>query len=68
MYIFLCYFITYNKIWIVGAATEVDEIYDMRNPPVIYYLNGEHSILSKTFAIDNLIEAFRVVRNKMTPQ
>lgn len=59
---------TYNKKWIVGAAPEVDEIYDMRNPPVIYYLNGEHSILSKTFAIDNLIEAFRVVRNKMTPQ
>lgn len=57
---------TYNKKWIVGAAPEVDEIYDMRNPPVIYYINGQHSILSKTFAIDNLIEAFRVVRNKMT--
>lgn len=59
---------TYNKKWIVGAAPEVDEIYDMRNPPVIYYLNGDHSILSKTFAIDNLIEAFRVVRNKMSTQ
>jgi len=57
---------TYNKKWIVGAAPEIDEIYDMRNPPVIYYLNGDHVILSKTFAIDNLLEAFRVVRNKMT--
>lgn len=57
---------TYNPKWIVGAAPEIDEIYDMRNPPVIYYLNGSHSILSKTFAIDNLLEAFRVVRNKMS--
>jgi len=56
---------TYNKKWIVGAAPEIDEIYDMRNPPVIYYLNGKHVILSKTFNIDNLLEAFRVVRNKM---
>lgn len=59
---------TYNKKWIVGAAPEVDELYDMRNPPVIYYLNGDHAILSKTFDINNLIEAFRVVRNKMIPQ
>ena len=57
---------TYNPKWIVGAAPEIDEIYDMRNPPVIYYLNGSHTILSKTFAIDNLLEAFRVVRNKMS--
>ncbi len=55
----------YNKKWVVGAAPEVDEIYDMRNPPVIYYLNGKHEILSKTFEIDNLLEAFRVVSNKL---
>ena len=55
----------YNKKWIVGAAPEVDEMYDMRNPPVIYYLNGKHEILSKTFDIDSLLEAFRVVKNKM---
>lgn len=57
---------TYNKKWVVGAAPEVDELYDMRNPPVIYYLNGNHQILSKTFAIDNLLEAFRVVRGKLS--
>ncbi len=57
---------TYNPKWIIGSAPEIDEIYDMRNPPVIYYLNGTHKILSKTFAIDNLLEAFRVVRNKMS--
>lgn len=59
---------TYNRKWIVGATPEIDEFYDMRNPPVIYYLNGKHEILSKTFAIDNLLEAFRVVRNKVNAE
>ena len=55
----------YNKKWIVGAMPEIDEMYDMRNPPVIYYLNGMHKILSKNFDIDNLLEAFRQVNAKM---
>ena len=55
----------YNKKWIVGAMPEIDELYDMRNPPVIYYLNGQHKILSKNFDIDNLLEAFRQVNAKM---
>ncbi len=56
---------TYNKQWLVGACANIDELYDMRRPPVIYYLNGKHEILSKTFNIDNQLEAFRVVNNKM---
>ncbi len=56
----------YNKHWEVGAVPEIDELYDMRNPPVIYYLNNEHVILSKTFDIDNLLEAFRQVNAKMS--
>jgi hypothetical protein len=56
---------TYNKKWIVGASPDIDELYSMFRPPVIYYLNGQHKILSKTFTIDNLLDAFRVVRNKM---
>lgn len=56
---------SYSKKWVVGAAPEADEIYDMRNPPVIYYLNGKHEILSKSFDIDNLLEAFRRVNTKM---
>ena len=55
----------YNKKWIVGAMPQIDELYDMRNPPVIYYLNGSHKILSKNFDIDNLLEAFRQVNAKM---
>ncbi len=56
----------YNSRWEVGAAPDADEYYDMRNPPVIYYLNGDHTILSKTFDIDNLIEAFRQVNAKIS--
>lgn len=55
----------YNRHWEVGAMPEIDELYDMRNPPVIYYLNGEHVILSKNFDIDNLLEAFRQVNSKI---
>lgn len=58
----------YNKKWIIGAAPYVDEIYDMRNTPTIYYLNGKHEILSKTFEIDNLLEAFRIVNEKIEKQ
>ena len=38
------------------------------NAPVIFYLNGKHEILSKTFDIDNLLQAFYVVRSKMKAQ
>ena len=54
----------YSSRWIVGAAPDADEYFDMRNPPVFYYLNGNHKILSKSLAVDNLIEAFRRVNNR----
>lgn len=52
---------TYNSRWITGAAPAVADMYDMRNPPVFYYLNGNQKILSKTFTVDGLMEAFRRV-------
>lgn len=58
---------TYNKRWKVGAAPSVKEIYDMRYAPVMYYLNGNHKILSKTFSADNLKEAFRRVNENYQP-
>ncbi len=54
----------YSHRWIVGAAPDADEYFDMRNPPVFYYLNGNHKILSKSLAVDNLIEAFRRVNER----
>ena len=46
------------------SRPDADEYFDMRNPPVIYYLNGNHKILSKSLAVDNLIEAFRRVNER----
>lgn len=54
----------YSSRWIVGAAPDVDEYFDLRNPPVFYYLNGNHKILSKSLNIDNLIEGFRRADNR----
>lgn len=57
---------SYNPRWIVGAAPDVDENFDLRNPPVMYYLNKQHTILSKTLVVDNLLEAFKVVKDKIS--
>lgn len=54
----------YNPKWIVGASPAIDELYDMRNPPVFYYLNGSKQILSKSLQIDNLLQAFYVVNQR----
>lgn len=52
--------------WITGAAPDVDQSYDMRNPPVIYYLDPTHKILSKSMTIDQLIHAFAVINSKIS--
>ena len=56
---------SYSKKWVVGAAANVDEIYDMRVSPVIYYLDGNRCILSKSLDTDGLKEGFRVVNEKL---
>lgn len=55
----------YNERWIVGAAPDADEHFDMRNPPVFYYLNPSHKILSKTLLVDNLLDAFHQVNSNL---
>lgn len=50
--------------WTVGACPEADMVYDMRRPPVIYYLNREHKILSKSMTTDQLINAFRIINTR----
>ena len=54
----------YSDKWIVGACPDIDELYDMRQTPTIYYLNGKHQILSKSFNIDRLLNAFYIVAEK----
>lgn len=49
------------KEWTVGACEDVDQIYDMRRTPAIYYLKPDHTILSKTITVDQLINRFREI-------
>lgn len=56
----------YNPRWIVAASPDIDEEYDLRTTPAMYYLNPQGEILSKTLDPDNLLEAFRVVNTKIT--
>lgn len=56
----------YNSRWIVCASAQVDEEYDLRLTPTIYYLNPEGVILSKSLTVDGLIEAFHVINSKIT--
>lgn len=53
----------YPQNWIVAAAEGTDQLFDRRVKPSFYYLNRDKIILSKTLVADNLIEAFRMVRN-----
>lgn len=50
--------------WVVGSSAEADMVYDMRHPPVIYYLNRDHMILSKSMTTDQLISAFREINTR----
>lgn len=56
----------YNSRWIVAATPDVEDEYDLRSTPALYYLNPEGVILSKTLDPDSLLEAFHVVNSKMT--
>lgn len=50
--------------WITGASADVDQLYDMRRQPAIYYLNTKHNILSKSMTVDQLINAFREINTR----
>lgn len=50
--------------WVKGASADVDLIYDMRDAPVIYYLNNKHVIMSKSMTASQLIDAFREINTR----
>lgn len=54
--------------WITGACPDIDQIYDMRHQPVIYYINNKHEILSKTMTVDHLLNAFREINTRTAAQ
>ncbi len=48
----------YNDNWIVGASTEVEDLYDMRQSPTLYYLDKEGRIISQLNDVNVLLEGF----------
>lgn len=56
----------YNQRWIVCASADVDEEYDLRLTPTIYYLNPKGEILSKSLTVAGLLDAFHVVNSKIS--
>lgn len=49
---------SYNKRWVVASSENVDDVLDLRSTPSIYYINPKMKILSKTIAVDQLIDGF----------
>lgn len=44
--------------WTVGAAADIDEVYDLRTSPAIYYMDREGNILAKTDDVNAILEGF----------
>lgn len=47
----------YPHYWIVGAAENADEVYDIRLSPTIYLINADRKIEMKNLPIENVISA-----------
>lgn len=58
----------YPETWVVGASDEADDTFDMRNAPVMYFLDKDRKILAKNMVIDNVINAFNVINNAQNSQ
>lgn len=56
----------YNPRWIVAATPDIDDNYDLRDTPAIYYLNPQGEILSKSATFEQLLEGFHVANSKIT--
>lgn len=52
---------SYPSEWIIGAAEDVDELYDLTTSPTILYLDPNGKILSKTIDKDRLIDMLRLL-------
>lgn len=58
----------YPSTWVVGASEEADDTFDMRNAPVMYFLDKDRKIIAKNMVIDNVIYAFNMINNAQTIQ
>lgn len=54
--------------WIVGAAPDIDLLYDIPTIPDMYYLDARHKILAKHVEVDNLLMGVQQINQKMNKQ
>lgn len=47
--------------WVVGAAADLDEYFDLPTLPALYYLDGRHKVLAKNVELNNLLMGLRVI-------
>lgn len=49
-----------NPRWKIACAPNMNSVLDLRHPPVVYYVKPDKIVLSKHFAIDDIIRNFHV--------
>lgn len=52
--------------WIVGAAPDIDLLYDIPTTPDMYYLDARHKILAKHVSVDNLLMALQQINQQIS--
>ena len=45
----------YPETWVVGAAGDVDDIYDIRLTPTFYTIGADGNIISKNITVDEAV-------------
>lgn len=52
--------------WIVGAAPDIDLLYDIPTAPDLYYLDARHKILAKHVDINNLLIGVQQINQQLS--
>lgn len=52
------------ETWEVGAAADLDEYFDIRSTPCLYYLDARHRVLAGNVDIDSMMLALRVINQQ----
>ena len=52
--------------WVTGAMPDATEYFDLRfTKPSFYFLDRRHRVLGKQFGLENVLESFSVMYNKL---
>lgn len=54
----------YPENWVVGASPDIDEYFDIKDMPTIYWLDGRHKVAAKDVNIDALLLYVQQINNQ----